>query len=802
MVKILQFTIFLILFPLLVFSQSINVVDNTSSFPLGDVMVYAENKTDTLYTTYTGDIDLSLFEDEDIIHFVHDFFSPISYTKKELVRKKVVRLSRGDILQDENKSSLSVEEYSKDLPFYMDIIDIKENSIFQTSTEDIGVSQKVMYEKNQSSGTTVFRGLEANKVLLVVDGVRMNNAIYRYGRVPNVIDFEGSMLERTQQIYGSSFLIYSSDASGGVIHYLTKQPEFAKEKTVKFNMQAISQYATATETWKNNINFNFALKKIATFTSITYSDYGNIHVGKNRDSRYDDDFGLHKYYVETINQKDTMLENQNPEILLNTDYNQLNILNKIHFSPNENLSISTTFQYSKTSKLGIYSGITEINGDNNRYAVCEFAPNENIFSSLNILIKKSSLIYTYFSILSSFQQIGEYRITRKFNNPLELHQIEKLNVAGLNFDFIKLIDIHRLIYGFSATYNDLSSNALFKNISTDSTSTGLNRYPTNGTKLNNFSFYTNFKWLIHPQFIANAGIRYEYFLSESKFSSEKPQLELGFSNVKYDCGAPSASLSFDAYPFSGFQLSLISSTAYHVPIVDEYGKVMTKNFVVVVPNNALKPEKSLNLEISATQTFFESLRLNVTAFNTWLKDAIILTDYQLNGNDSLFFGTDRYEITTKSNIKMAQIYGLSSSLSFGMYFHDSEDEFIKFKTSINIIEGRNLDEDIAYPNISPLYGQNSLNFQYQKFGFSFSHVYNGLKKYEDLSPVGEDYIEKATPYGFLNWQTINFRISYNFWNRIYIQIAVNNALDTFFRTYASAVSAPGRNFVGTVKIKL
>jgi len=792
--------ILFLFFKLNVSAQVVLVLDESFNMPVGGVLVYSNSKPDTLYTSNIGEVDLLVFDDEDEIVFEHELFGMVSYKKIEAVKKKEIKLSRGDVLQEENKSSLTVEEYSKDLPFYVDIIDLKENSIFQSSSEDIGVSQKVMYEKNQSGGTTVFRGLEVNKVLLVMDGVRLDNTIYRYGRIQNSINFEGSIIERSQQIYGTSFLIYSCDATGGVIHYLTRQPEFSKDNAVKINLDATSQYATATDTWNGNVNLKIGFNKIATYTGFTYSNYGNIKVGKNRPDFITSNYGLQKYNVQTINNIDSMVENYDSTLLTNTDYTQYSFVNKIAYSKNENLLITSNINYSKTSDVGIYSGLAEVNGANNRFAVCKLAPQDNFLSSFNILLKKTTFFYSYFSILGSYQYIEEYRITRKFNNPRELHQIENLDVYSVNFDFIKLVKIHRLMYGLEYSNNKLISNAFFRNIFTDSTSVGLTRYPTGGTKMNSFAGYVNFKWLIHPQFIVNVGVRYEYVLSESKFSNQSPQLQLGFDKIRFNNGAPSASLSFDAYPFSGFLLTLIASSAYHIPIADEYGKVMTKDFVVVIPNNNLKSEKSYNLEISATQTILESVRLNVTAFNTWLKDAIILTPYLLNGNDSLYFGTDKYIIATKSNISMAQIYGISASISTGFYFNDEEDEYLKLKFSINYIEGKNLQENVAYPNISPLFGQSSATFQYHNFGTSISHVFNGLKEYDDLSPIGEDYIEKADKIGFMPWQTLSIRGSYIFLEHFSIQLSVNNIFDAFFRTYASAISAPGRNFIITLKI--
>jgi len=803
MIRYIYLTIFFtIIFVLNSFSQIINIIDNTSNFPIGKVKIYSDTKTDTLYSDMDGVVDLSIFDDEDIIYLDHDFYKFVFFTKEELSRKNVVKLTRGDDLMEENKSPLAVEEYSKDLPFYVDIIDLKENSVFQSTSDEIGVSQKVMYEKNQDGGASVFKGLEANKVLLVMDGIRLDNIIYRFGRIQNSTNFEGTVLERSQQIYGTNYLVYSSDASGGVINYFTKQPLFATEEKVKHKFNITNQYATATDTWISNINLNLGFKKVATFTSITYNDYGRVQVGKNRSDKIDANYGLHQYYVATINNKDTMFQNSDPTKLMNTDYKRYNFVNKLDFKISDNINLISNFQYTNNTATAIYSGITEVNGNHNRFAICEYKPAANILFSLNSIFKRQTKFYTYFSLLTSYQKIEEYRVTRKFNSIKELHQIEKLNVYSINLDFIKLVSIHRLMYGMEFTRNVLESESFARNINTDSINPGLNRYPTNGTFSNNLASYVNFKWLIHPQFILNMGFRYEFNYSKSEFSTDLPQLQLGFNEVKYKYNSPSGSLSIDTYLFNGMQFTLTASSAFHVPIVDEYGKVMTKDFVVTIPNNNLKPEKTYNIEATVNKKIIGTLNFNVTTFNTWLKDALVLSEYTLNGQDSLYFGTDRYKIATTINLNMARVYGISSSLNYSIFFYDDDKKYLKFKSSINYIVGKNLEENTPLPNISPVFGQASVVFNWEKFSSSFSYIYNGLKKYKDLSTIGQDYIEKADKIGFMSWQTLNFSISYSFFGRISTQLSVNNILDTFYRSYASSVSAPGRNFVGTLKIAL
>ena len=373
----------------------------------------------------------------------------------------------------------------------------------------------------------------------------------------------------------------------------------------------------------------------------------------------------------------------------------------------------------------------------------------------------------------------------------------------MNLDFVKQVgQTDRLSYGIAFNYNKLTSNAFFENIDTDSTYTGLNRYPTNGGDMQKYSIYVNNRWFGNPQFIINTGLRYDFIKSEINLSTEKPQLAQVFEVVSYNKGAPSASVNFDIYPgfMPGFLIKFFGSMSTHIPIIDEYAKIMVKNYTIVIPNNQLKPETSYNLELGISKTFLEVLSINASVFNSWIHNAIILDNHSLQGEDSLFFGIDQYNITTNTNIQNAQVYGISGGIRFVYFLDSKETKSIKFFSSANFIKGLDLTNNSALPNISPIFGQSSLTFQYKKISLLLSHNYNGLKKREDLSIYGEDYIEKSAEVGFVAWQTFNMKLSFTLFDYASFNFAINNIFNTFYRNYSSAISAPGRNFIFTLKL--
>lgn len=76
----------------------------------------------------------------------------------------------------------------------------------------------------------------------------MNNAIYRSGHLQNVITIDQNMLERIEVIQGPSSTLFGSDALGGAIHMITKNPELAIDsKKSRIQSNAFARYSSANQ---------------------------------------------------------------------------------------------------------------------------------------------------------------------------------------------------------------------------------------------------------------------------------------------------------------------------------------------------------------------------------------------------------------------------------------------------------------------------------------------------------------------------------------------------------------------------
>jgi hemoglobin/transferrin/lactoferrin receptor protein len=98
----------------------------------------------------------------------------------------------------------------------------------QTTADLLGQMGGVFIQKSQlSGGSPMIRGFATNRVLIVNDGVRMNNAIYRSGNLQNIISIDPFTIENGEVVFGPGSLIYGSDAIGGVMDFRSVTPKFS-----------------------------------------------------------------------------------------------------------------------------------------------------------------------------------------------------------------------------------------------------------------------------------------------------------------------------------------------------------------------------------------------------------------------------------------------------------------------------------------------------------------------------------------------------------------------------------------------
>lgn len=800
MKNILTFLIILLTFNGLL-SQTINVLDRATLQPVpGAVIMVKEGSLEQTSTTdQSGKVSTKALGDEAVI-IVRALGYHTFQTKFNELKKSNYRILLTGKVYDLDETVISAsrfEEKREDVPQQVLVMKRRDLELLSqpTTAELLQKSGEVLVQKSQlGGGSPILRGLEANKVLLVVDGIRMNNAIYRGGHLQSIITLDNSALEKAEVVYGPGSVIYGSDALGGVMHFHTLKPRTAgPDKSFYSRTQAFTRYSSAYNEKTAHADVNLGWKNWASLTSVTVSDFGDLRQGDVRNPFYGD-WGKCLFYVERINNKDSALINSNPNIQKRSGYSQYDFMQKFYLKASEKAEHTLNFQYSTSSDINRYDRLTETSGGLPRYAEWYYGPQKRLLAAYHLDLHNSR-IYDQARITLAWQNLEESRHNRSFGKSKLSHRTEKVDVLSLNADFQKQVGRHELRYGVEGTYNDVNSSAYWENIKDGSTGSLDTRYPDGGSTMRTLAVYFTHAWEITPKVILTDGLRYSNVYLNAKFNDTTffPFLD---REVTQKSGALNGNLGLIWKPERGWKISLLGSTGFRAPNVDDLGKVFESvPGSVIVPNPDLKSEYSWNGELSVAKNIAGIVDLEATGFYTHLTDLITVKPALVHGQDSIYYDGTLSRVTTSVNADKAYFYGVTGKVVARITPNFS------LSSVLTYTYGRIKTDTTDYPldHIPPVYGKTSMHLILDRFTAEFYALYNGWKRLEDYNLLGEDNIKYATQYGTPAWYTLNLNMAWQMNKYLQVQLALENILDQNYRVFASGISAPGRNLIVTLR---
>ncbi|NVO18119.1 MAG: TonB-dependent receptor [Bacteroidetes bacterium] len=647
-------------------------------------------------------------------------------------------------------------------------------------------------KSQQGGGSPVLRGFEASRILLVIDGVRMNNIVYRAGHLQNIITLDNAILDRAEIVYGPASTIYGSDALGGVVHLYTRNPLFsntAKDKNIKTN--ALLRYGSVNNEFTGHVDFNIGLRKFASLTSFTYSNFGDLKGGKNQNPFYSNSYGERPYYVDQVNGKDSLVKNCDRYLQVQSGYTQYDILQKFAFKQNERLTHNLNVQFSNSGDVPRYDRLTDPAGESGlAYAKWYYGPQKRFMAAYDGNYKNTVDFFQDIHVGANLQKIEESRVSRKFGSSKLNSRIENITVAGMNIDFQRSVSSHKLRLGMDAQYNILKSTANSKNITTGVESPLDTRYPDGDNTLLNAALYVSHTWQINDQLVLNDGARLGFSKLHSTIN-DNTFFNLPVTSVDQSNPVYSGSIGLINNPSDDLKLSILVSTGFRVPDVDDLSKIFeTGAGSVIVPNPDLKPEQTINTELGVTKIFNNRTRWENTVYYTHFVDAIVTEKFTINGQDSVLYDGTMSQVYANQNKGEAYIYGFSSNLKSQL------SDYFRFSFMMNYTYGRIKTDgpDTPLDHIPPFMARMSWEYSYKNFSSLFFVNYNSWKKLKNYYLGGEDNEQYAVAgEGMPAWFTVNLHASYKLCSAMSLQAGVDNIFDTQYRTFASGINGPGRN---------
>lgn len=628
-------------------------------------------------------------------------------------------------------TSRSIKVSNKENPYVINSItkeDIIQKGARSTPEILMGVAGIFLQKTNHGGGSAFIRGLTGNQTLIVVDGIRMNNATYRYGPNQYLNTIDMFTIDKIDLLKGIGAIEFGSDAMGGVIHLKTK--EVAANNLNKINLSNTSKFISSDMEKTNRTDISYSNTKWEFLGGASFKNYGDLVAG-------------------------APIGKQSP-----TGYYENNYDFKTKLKINKQNEITIASQNTNQYDIPIYHKIKLEN-----YKINQVDRQIHNLHYIKYKYESSQKWISEIIIIGSAQRSIEQRSNQKNNSTILRKEADTINNIGFTSEIISKptkywtintgFDYYKdLVYSVANEKNNINNTEIQKR--------GL--YP-NAAQYKNSSLF-NIHYLNMGKFNVITGLRYNFLAIEIN------DLNLGKIIVKPSALVTNLGLNYtlnrNNYLFGSI------TTGYRAPNIDDLGSLGIVDFRYELPSYDLKPEKSFNTEIGYKH-FSKNINLTVAAFNMKLKD--IIARVQLKGEV-----INGYNVYNKKNIESSYINGAEITYTHMLNPH------LVWQTNATYTYGQNLTKNEPMRRIPPFFGQNRLAWNKNNITAAFTHLFAGQQDRLAQGDIDDNRIGKL---GTPQWNTINFDAGLQL-KHLNINTSLINMLNEQYKTHGSGVYGMGR----------
>lgn len=618
-----------------------------------------------------------------------------------------------------------------------------EEAIYRTTPEALVHEPGVMVQKTaHGHGSPFIRGLTGKEVLILVDGVRLNNSTFRFGPNQYINTIDPAIIERVEVVRGPGSVLYGSDALGGVINIITKKRKKFNNAD-KFNGEVNAIYGSADEEKTLNLAVEGDVSTTAGYwANANYRDFNDLRAGG--------DEGVQKY----------------------TGYNERHANAVFSKKTDADGRLDLSVQY--TSQNDVPRTDKFINSNERRV----YDPQARFFTAANWQGKPGISIADKLNVNINYQKQSEALERQKFGATKVRNQDDAVHTMGFSVQADKLAtESHMLTYGFEMYRDVVKSSRVDTDGGVKTEKSG--SYPDN-SKYSTFGLYVQDEFFITNASILTTGLR---------FSANRAQTNLtdfGKLDETYKDITGSVRLSHEL--FSGVRTFAGIAQGFRAPNLDDIAVLTSTNEGVDVPSPGLKSEKSLNYELGLKLNL-NRVQGTAAVFYSDYTDIIDRKDgtYQglsfIDDNGNGIQDSGEENVRQKFNIGNAEIYGVE--LDGELLLTNTLSAFGNFAWTY----GQNLSDGEPLSRIPPARLLAGLRWQASSAWWvePFVEAVDGQDRLSARDAKDPRIADGGTP----GYYTFNARAGWKSKAHV-VNIALNNISDKLYKVHGSGVYGPGR----------
>jgi outer membrane receptor protein involved in Fe transport len=620
------------------------------------------------------------------------------------------------------------------IPYSVNTITRKEMDQFSPRTTPealMGMNGVFVQKTNHGGGSPFIRGLTGNQTLLLIDGIRLNNSIYRYGPNQYLNTVDPFLIDKIEVAKGTGSVQYGTDALSGALQLFTKELQFSPLKQ-HLGGKVLGKYMTGDMEKTGRSQLEYSSKKFALLVGGTYRDFGDLIGGKNTGK-------------------------QTP-----SGYNEYAFDAKMIFALKDNIQLTFANQFLKQMHVPVYHKVVLEN-----YQLNEFNPQERLLSYARLEIQGKSRWIDQVKLTASYQQNTEGRLSQKNGSNILVSERDQVNTLGLNLEVNSKISDYWLVNSGIETYNDVVDSKRSDLVTTGSAVSTEKRglYPDN-SKYRFYSLYSIHR-LTLGRWILNGGVRW------NTFNIKLHDVTLGDVDISPEAAVFNSGVMYNLN--SRHHIYTNFSNGFRAPNINDMGTLGIVDFRYEVPGYNLKPEKSRNYEMGyklRLPRFFGTVALYRSDLNQ------LITRVKEDGRM-----IDGYQVYHMENVEEAYIQGFEAGLNWKLK------KYIEINCGVTSTYGQNVTKDEPLRRIPPFNGRFAATYTLSKY-FAGAEFLFASK--QDRLAAGDKSDNRIPAGGTPGWEVTNLYAGYQL-DKIHFNLALQNLFDVDYRTHGSGINGIGRS---------
>lgn len=596
-----------------------------------------------------------------------------------------------------------------------------------------------LQKTNHGGGSPIVRGLVGNQVLLMTDGIRINNSTYRYGPNQYLSTLDPYAIERLEIVRGNGSVQYGSDAMGGVVQALTKTPAFS---TGGFRHQAHAGIVWMSAAMEQTAHAEWmgSSERVAFYVNFTSSDFGDLVAGRG-------------------------IGTQAP-----SGYSQRTGSGKLLFRLGDAGVLTLAHQQVAQHKVPRFDQVAQ-----GGFRTYYFDPQDRQLSYLRLEQATTNKWIGTVRATASFQQTHEGVVSQRVNAMTTRWNDDRVGTVGFQAEAeSRPRNNWRAVHGVEVYADQVSSKA-FQIDPNQSIATAIRGLYADGSTWQSTAVFSSHQYDGHKLSLTG-GARFNHFrvsVNENLFpnTTVNPSAWVGHAGAQWKV---TPTWRWAAYVSSSFR----------APNIDDMSKLgPVESTVFEIPSGGLRPERARTFE-SGMKKAGKTWNASFTGFYTRIQD-------QIDRVPALYKGLPTAEnraVYQKQNIGQSEIYGWEFQGEWSLL------PPILLSVHATYTYGHNLSRMEPMRRIPPLFGAAALTWRpherlWMKCEGLFAEAQDRLAAGDRSDArIAVRLIDGQMP----AWRVVNVYAGWS-GNKVGLQLVALNVFDSAYRVYGSGVDSVGRS---------